>query len=49
MAIGDYTKTDWNTGDTITETKMDNNENKTDELDKTMLDMLRTYSMGGIM
>jgi hypothetical protein len=33
MAIGDYTPTDWETGDAITATKLDNNENKTEELD----------------
>lgn len=33
MALGDYTKTTYVTRDTITDTKLNNNENETEELD----------------
>jgi hypothetical protein len=41
MAIGDYTKTTWVTGDTITATLFNNVEDKIDELD-TWADTLKS-------
>ena len=40
MAIGDYVKTTWTTGDTITATKENNIENKVKELDTTFDDYI---------
>ena len=37
MANGDYTKTVYATGDVITATKLNNNENKTKELDTSIV------------
>jgi hypothetical protein len=34
MSLGDYTKTAWETGDTITAVKLNNNEDKVEELDE---------------
>jgi hypothetical protein len=39
MAIGDYTKTAYVTGDVITDVKLNNNENKTLELDTAALEL----------
>lgn len=47
MAAGDYVKTIWLTGDIITATKLNNNENKTDELDKNAVYKDGTVAMTG--
>lgn len=45
MALGDYTKTTWVTGDTITATLLNNNEDKTDELDTELNTHESDYSL----